>query len=312
MKPPLVAIIGPTASGKTALSLHLASAFDIEVINADSRQVYRGMDIGTAKPTAQERALVPHHLIDIVEPDGEFSLALFLDLARKTVAEVQGRGRLPVVVGGTGQYAWGLLEGWQAPGVPPDPVLRERLTRRAREEGSENLFAELVAVDPGARSLIDPRNVRRVVRALEVYYATGVPSSQQRARGEPPFRALVLGLDMPRKELYGRIDARLDAMLKAGWIEEVRSLLERGYSAELPSMSSTGYRELALYLRGELAWEEALRRARRGLRRLARHQGAWFRISDPRIRWLDARSDPAPAAREAVRRLLADGEGVLQ
>ena len=284
-RPPVVFIVGPTASGKTAAALALAERWPVEVINADSRQLYRGMDIGTAKATREEQARLPHHLIDLINPDETYSLALFLTQARQAIAEVMARGRLPLVVGGTGQYVWGLAEGWVVPAVPPQQDVRERLVEEAREKGGDELYRRLERVDPVAAEAIDPRNVRRVVRALEVWEATGVRFSAQRRQATPEFTPCVFGLWVPRDELYRRVDARVDAMLAAGWVGEVRRLLAAGYSPELPSFSSGGYRELAGYVQGNAGLEDAVIRTKTAVRRLARRQGAWFRQQDPRVRW---------------------------
>jgi tRNA dimethylallyltransferase len=286
---PLLVIVGPTATGKSSLAVAVAQRFNGEVVNADSRQVYRGMDIGTAKPTVAERGGVPHHLFDLVAPDGPFSLALYLAAARQAIHEVHQRGRLPVLVGGTGQYVWAVLEGWQAPPVAPDPSLRQCLFQRAAKEGPQALYEELRQKDPAAALRIDPRNVRRVVRAMEVFLTLGAPFSSQGHKAPPPYRTLVLGLTTAtRQELHRRIDARVDAMLAHGWLEEVRALLEAGYSPELPSMSSVGYRELVLHLQGSLPLDQAVQRIKAATHRVARRQHAWFRPADPRIRWLQA------------------------
>jgi tRNA dimethylallyltransferase len=287
-KLPLIAIVGPTAAGKSGLALELARRFDGEIVNGDSRQVYRQLDIGTAKPSVQERSLVPHHLVDIADPDEPYSLALYLVQARQAIQDIQGRSKLPFLVGGTGQYVWGLLEGFHAPQVPPNPMLRARLEAQAREEGPDVLWRRLQAVDSAAASRIDPRNVRRVVRALEVYYETGIPFSQAQRREKPPYHSLVIGLTLERPRLYERIDRRVEAMVERGWPREVAHLLEKGYSPELPSMSSLGYREMASYVRGELPLEGAVARIKTATHRFARHQHAWFRQKDPRIHWLDA------------------------
>jgi tRNA dimethylallyltransferase len=286
--PSIVVVVGPTASGKTALAVELAERFGGEVVNADSRQVYRFMDIGTAKPTAAERVRAPHHLIDIRNPDEPFGLADFLDAARQAIGDITSHGRLPIVAGGTGQYVRALLDGWQAPRVPPDPALRAALTALAEVEGADALHAELSAVDPVAAAGIDPRNVRRVVRALEVVRRSGRPFSEQRRKGKPPFRALVLGLALSRETLYARIDRRVDAMFAAGLVEEVQGLLARGYGCALPALNSIGYVEVCGFLAGHLTLSEAVVRTKTGTHRLARTQGAWFRRSDPAIHWLDA------------------------
>ncbi len=284
---PVVFIVGATASGKSATAMALARRYGGEVVNADSRQVYRHMDIGTAKPSLDDRAAVRHHLLDVADPDQGYSLALFLAQARRAIADIHGRGRLPLVVGGTGQYVWGLVEGWQVPEVPPQEELRERLVREAQERGVQALHRRLQRVDAAAARSIDPRNVRRVVRALEVWQVTGLRFSAQQRREPTPFAPHVLGLWVPREKLHRRIDARVEAMVEAGWLEEARTLLERGYAPELPSFSSAGYRELTAYLQGRIGWEEALAQTRTAVRRLARRQGAWFRREDPRIHWCD-------------------------
>ncbi|MBI2170499.1 MAG: tRNA (adenosine(37)-N6)-dimethylallyltransferase MiaA [Chloroflexi bacterium] len=299
-KQKVVAIVGPTAVGKTALAGELARRLPVEVISVDSRQVYRGMDIGTAKATPQERALVRHHLVDVVEPTDDFSLALFLDLAHAAIQDIAARGKLPLLVGGTGQYLWALLEGWRVPPVPPDPAFRAEMEALAREQGRETLVQRLAQADPQALAIVDTRNPRRVIRALEVHRATGVPWSQLRARGEEQYDALVLGLTMPRAALYRRIDQRVDAMLAAGWADEVRRLLGQGVTPEHPSMASVGYWELAAYIKGEMSLGDATRNIKTASHRFARHQYAWFRLKDPRIHWLDA-SEPAKAVEEAAK-----------
>jgi len=302
---PLVAIVGPTAAGKTALAIRLCQTFDGEVISADSRQVYRGMDIGTAKPTPEERRQVPHHLIDIINPDEEFTLAEFQTRAYAAIDDVLARGRVPFLVGGTGQYIRAVLEGWTVPRVPPNRALRDRLYHEAEEQGPERLHARLVSVDPDAARKIDPRNVRRVIRALEVYEATGAPISYWQRREPPPYCILRIGLTMPREALYQRIDARVDRMMAAGLLAEVQHLVRSGYSLDLPAMSGLGYAQLGQYLRGEVSLEEAVRLIKRDTRRFVRHQYNWFRLNDPRIHWFDARADPYDAVSELVRTFLA-------
>ena len=293
--------MGPTATGKSALALRLAQRLGGEIVSADSRQVYRRMDIGTAKPSAVERAAAPHHLIDVVDPDEGYSLAVYLRDAAKAIGEVHRRGKLPILAGGTGQYAWGLIEGWQVPEVPPDHELRKRLEARAAVEGVETLHAELARMDREAASRIDGRNLRRVVRALEIRSIQG--SAGTPSKSPPQYRITVLGLTLPRDALYRRIDDRVDRMVDAGWVDEVRGLLDLGYGPELPSMSGVGYRELADFLRGELDLDGATQRIKRRTHGFARQQHNWFRAADARIRWLDASQPLDELEDQAVDRL---------
>ncbi len=283
-----MAVVGPTATGKSGLGIRVAREIGGEIVSADSRQVYRHMDIGTAKPSADQLSAVPHHLIDVVDPDHEYSLALFLRDARRAIADILGRSRVPVVVGGAGQYVWGLLEGWQVPEVPPAGQLRRELEGRAEANGAESLHRELAAVDPAAARRIDPRNVRRVVRALEVYQLGQGGGPDGPRREAPPFEPIVVGLTLDRAELDRRIDERVDAMMAAGWLAEVRALLDRGYGQDLPSMSGLGYGELGRCLKGELSREQAVETIKRRTRRFSRQQHGWFRLSDPRVRWSQA------------------------
>ena len=283
----MIAIVGPTAIGKSDLAMRLAEHFPLEIISADSRQVYRNMDIGTGKPAPAERATVPHHVIDVVEPDGDFSLAMYHRLAIEALEAIQGTGKLPLLVGGTGLYVWSLVEGWTIPPVPPDRKLRRQMEARAEQGDSQSLYRELQEIDPAAAAKISPRNIRRVVRALEIYYTTGRRPSELRRKEAPGFSTLIIGLTCERSELYRRIDMRVDNMIKTGLIEEVEWLLEKGYSPSLPSMSGIGYKQIAEFLRGEMTLPEAVDKMKYETHRLARHQYAWFRLNDSRIRWLD-------------------------
>ncbi len=303
-RPPILAVVGPTAAGKTALSLALAETFSLEIVSVDSRQVYRGMDIGTAKPTLSQQAQVPHHLIDVADPWREFSLAEYLALARTAIQGVYRRGRVPLLVGGTGQYLWALLEAWQVPAVPPDPQLRRELEAVAESEGVEALHRRLAQIDPNSAERIDPRNVRRVVRALEIYHRTGTPASRMRRRGDAPFRACIIGLTLPRQELYSRIDRRVDGMMEQGWVQEVRALLDGGIPRDRPAMSSVGYQELAAYIAEDTSLEDAIRNTKTASHRYARHQYAWFRPSDPRVHWLQADSEAEERAHALAEALL--------
>ncbi len=307
----LIAIVGATATGKTTLAIKLGLQFGGEVINADSRQVYRHMDIGTAKPTPHERALVPHHLLDVVDPNEPFSLGQWLQLAHQALQDIWSRDKIPFLVGGTGQYVWALLEGWAVPQVPPQPELRRRWAEVASREGPQALFRQLVLYDPKAAQFIDPRNVRRVIRALEVIHVTGQPFSQLRRRQQPPFQYLAIGLWLPRRELFAKIDARVEEMIQKGLIEEVRRLLAMGYSSSLPSMSGIGYKEICAYLRGEIELQEAVARIKWETHRLVRHQEKWFRHSDQRIVWLRANSpNLEDEASQLISRWLAQEEVV--
>lgn len=300
---PVIAIVGPTAAGKTALALALGETFPAEIVSADSRQFYRFMDIGTAKPTPAERAQMPHHLIDIAGPDETVGLAQFLRLARTAIAEIAALGRLPLVVGGTGQYVYALLEGWQTPEVPPDSALRAELAAQAATDPAA-LWARLIALDPEAAAFIDPRNLRRVIRALEVCLKTGRPFSAQRRRIPPPYRVLHLGLTMERAALYARADARVDVMMAAGLPAEVAALQERGYDWRLPAMSSLGYAQFHPYFTGKSTLEDVTERIKLDTHAFIRRQYAWFRSRAEHIHWLDADQNPTAQARAFVETFL--------
>ena len=269
----LVAVVGPTAVGKTELAVRLAARFNGEIIGADSRQVYRGMDIGTAKPSPEELARVPHHLIDIIDPDEEFSLGLFLRRARSITKDIL--------------YVRAMLEGWDVPAISPDTEFRYNRERQARETGPDDLYAELSRVDPAAAAHIDPRNVRRVIRALEVHARTGQAFSDLGRRQPPAFASYTIGLTASRTELYRRADERVDRMVAGGFMDEVRRLLERGYGRSMPSMSGIGYRQIAEVIGGETALEEAVRKIKTATHRFIRHQYGWFRLDDATIHWYD-------------------------
>lgn len=287
----LVAIVGPTAVGKSRLALRLAQDFNGEIINADSRQVYRYMDIGTAKPEPSELALVSHHLVDIVNPDEDFGLAQYQALAYQTIADIQRRGKLPLLVGGTGQYVRAVLEGWNIPQVAPDLEFRRSLRERAERGETGQLYQELARADPAAAERIDPRNVRRVIRALEVSRHAGVPFSELQRKKPPSFDILVIGLTADRTELYRRIDLRVDRMIERGLVEETKRLVSMGYGFDLPSMSGIGYKQTGQYLRGELTLENAIEKIKFETHRVARHQYAWFRLGDKRIQWFDIQGE---------------------
>ena len=255
-KPPLITLIGPTAVGKTELAIRLAEACAGEIVSADSRLFYRGMDIGTAKPSLEERRRAPHHLIDVADPDEPWSLAMFQKAAQEAIAGIHARRKLPLLVGGTGQYVRAVVEGWVPPPQAPDPDLRRRLETWAEEIGPEELHARLAVVDPEAARRILPGNLRRTIRALEVIFHTGRRFSEQQRKKETPYHLIQIGLTRPREELYRRIDARIEAMFANGFVEEVRGLLERGYAPDLPTLSAIGYGETCAYLRGEISLED--------------------------------------------------------
>lgn len=298
---PLVVLLGPTAAGKTGLALQLAETFGGEIIGADSRQIYRGLDIGSAKPTPPQQARAPHHLIDVVEPDETLSLAEYLSLAQAAIAETAARGHLPLLVGGTGQYLTALTEGWNVPRVPPDAALRAELEDFARQHGVDALYARLLAADPAAGSFVDGRNMRRVIRALEVTTLTGQPFSAQRQHSPPPYDMLQFGLSLEREDLYARADQRLEQMMAAGFLEEVRGLLDRGFDRHLPSMSALGYRQLGAHLLDGLPLAGALEQTRFATHDFIRRQYTWFRGHDRGIDWLNASSAPDLPAQKIAR-----------
>ncbi len=283
----LIAIVGPTGIGKSRLALHLARKFDGEIVGADSRQVYRLLDIGTAKPSPQDRARVRHHLIDIVEPDSDFSLAHYQTLAFGAISDIQKRRKLPILVGGSGLYVKAVLEGWQLPEAKPDPELRRRLEKQAADTGSDSLYRELLEVDPAAAQKIDPRNVRRVIRALEVYHQANEASSRLQDKKALSYHTLMIGLTAERKALYHRIDKRVDEMIGQGLVAEVEKLVKMGYDFNLPALSSIGYKQIAMFLRGEINLEDAIQQIKYETHRFVRHQYAWFRLDDKRIHWFD-------------------------
>lgn len=289
-------IVGPTGAGKSALALELADRLGAEIVNADSRQLYRGMDLGTAKPSAAERRRVRHHLIDIRPPEAPLDAAEFARLADAAVAEVAARGRPVLVVGGSGLYLRALRDGI-FPGPPASPALRLELTMLARAEGGAALHARLAAVDPAAADRISPNDLKRTIRALEVFRLTGVPLSVHQAAhrfATRTYASLTVGVTLPRELLYAALDRRFLAMVEAGLVDEVRSLLAAGYDAGAPPLDSIGYRELALFLRGGLERHDAIARAQQATRRLAKRQLTWFR-ADSAVVWLDARTAFEPA-----------------
>jgi len=300
----LVAIVGPTAIGKSSLALELGRTFGGEIINADSRQVYRYMDIGTAKPTLEERAVVPHHLIDVVNPDQDFNLALYQSKVRKIIDDIQRRRKPALLVGGSGLYVWAILEGWRIPAVPPDHVMRQELEARVQSEGVKALYEELKQLDPNAAERIDPRNVRRLIRAIEVS-RQGKPFSRLQEK-EPFVNSLVIGLTTDRTDLYQRIDARVDSMMEKGLLTEVEGLITKGYGFDLPSMSGLGYKQIGMFLQGEIDLPTAIQQIKGNTHRFARHQYNWFRLQDERIHWFDIRKEIKQAVQDLIERFSAN------
>ena len=299
-KPPLILIIGPTAVGKTELAIQLAEKMNGEIISADSRLFYRGMDIGTAKPSREELARVPHYLIDIVNPDETLSLAVFQEKAKEIIADIHARGKIPFLVGGTGQYVRAVTQGW----TPPEVTANERLRAELEKKDMEWLHARLQLIDPESAAKIDARNVRRTVRALEVILTTGRKFSEQRGQVESPYQLITIGLTRPRPELYQRVDERIDLMFANGLIDEVKRLLEKGYSPSLPSMSALGYRECVSVVKGLLTEEQAKVEMRRVTRIFVRRQANWFKESDPKIKWFQVKDGVIEATENYIRHLI--------
>jgi tRNA dimethylallyltransferase len=302
--PPLVVILGPTAVGKTRLSLALADEFEGEIVSADSRLFYRGMDIGTAKPSRAEQAAVPHHLVDVADPDETWSLGRFKQNAIQLIDEIHARGKLPFLVGGTGQFIRAIIDGWQVPELPADERLRNVLTDWAEEIGAEGLYHRLAYLDPEAAEKILSGNVRRTIRALEVIFHTGRLFSEVRRREKVPYSILQIGLDRPRTEIDRRIGERVDQMMADGFLDEVGTLLEDGISRDLPSMTAIGYQQLAAHLAGEISLEEAIEETKRATRKYYRRQMNWFKRTDERIVWFEAGEDPLVDVISRVRRFL--------
>ena len=291
LRPKLIVLAGPTGVGKTGLSLTLAQRFGAHLVNADSLQVYRWLDIGTAKPTADEQARAPHYLIDVVDPDQDFDAAAYLKLARPLIRDLDTSGKPVVVVGGTGLYLRSLLHGlFEGPGR--DPAIRAALKEEARTLGREALHVRLAQVDPAAARRLHPRDLFRVVRALEVFEVTGRPISElqeEHGLGEAPYQTLFYCLNLPRELLYQRIEERARQMFAAGLVEEVAGLLDRGYSPELKPLQSIGYKQVVQHLSGKLTREEACAETTKQTRRLAKRQLTWYR-AQPDLRWVSPES----------------------
>ena len=300
----LVAVVGPTAVGKSRLGISIAKRLKGEIVNADSRQIYKYMDIGTAKPGRVERDAVQHHLLDIITPDQPYSLSLFQEAALRCISDIQESGSLPVLVGGSGQYMWSVLEGWRIPAVAPDPIYRESLLRRAESDGTNSLFRELENIDPACAAGMLPHNLRRIVRALEIYHKTGLLPSSLRGKKGLPYPVLIIGLTTAREHLYSLIDGRAEQMVAAGFDGEVKNLLDMGYHRGLPSMSSLGYRQMADHLAGNMSLQDALQAIKYETHRFARSQYAWFRPSDGRIQWFETGDESAEKVLSVAQRFM--------
>ena len=305
MRIPLLVIVGPTASGKSAVGMALARRLDGEIVSADSMQVYRGMDIGTAKPTPSEQAEIRHHLIDVADPDEVFNVARYQELASAAIDDAAVRGKLPIMVGGTGLYVDAVVRGFLFPDEGRNPAVRE-LEQEVTAEGGAPLHARLASCDPEAARRIHPNDLRRIVRALEVFEVTGRPITELRRKHVPvdAYSARLFGLTMPREALAERIDARVDQMVAAGLVDEVRRLLQMGYDGRSTAMQAIGYKEFAAYLAGCEGPEQAIDEVKLETRKYAKRQMTWFRKHDD-ITWIDVQvaSDPSDVASEIMARL---------
>lgn len=308
---PLLVLVGPTAVGKTDVAVRLAARLPLEAVSADSRQVYRGMDIGTGKPTAAERAALPHHLLDVVDPPERYHAARFRRDALEAIAGIRARGRLPLVVGGTGLYVRALLKGLH-PAPPADPAIRRELEASLAALGPEALHRRLAARDPGTAARLHPRDHVRIVRALEVNVLGGPGAARADwARAVPPFRLLMVGLRQPREALARRIGARVRGMVARGMMSEVRQLLAAGYDDALPAMGGIGYRQFSAVLRGAMSEGEAMRLMIRDTVRYAKRQMTWF-ARDPEVRWLDVDTVGGPAGAATVIEGWAQEQGLTR
>lgn len=291
MKPVVLALVGPTGSGKTKTAIRICHALDAEIVSMDSMQVYQGMDIGTAKPTKEELSAAPHHMIDVVQPDEMFTVSMYREMACKAIDDILARGKVPLLVGGTGLYLQAISYEMSLGENGADDELRESLRRIAGEKGGpQRLHERLARIDPASAKKLHPNDVRRVIRALEIYETSGKAKSEQadKQRREGPYHVLVYGLSLPREKMYARINARVDEMVNSGLIDEVKGLLERGIEPkpEGGAMQAIGYKEIVSALRGEITLERAIDLIKQGSRRYAKRQWTWFR-HDPRTKWFD-------------------------
>lgn len=292
----VILIVGPTAVGKTNFAIDLASRVGGEIISADSRYLYRGMDVGTAKPTKEEMRGIPHHLINVAEPGETWSLAVFLKHTLLLIDEILERGNTPLIVGGTGQYIRALVEGWRVPEMKPNEALREVIANWGEQIGHLELHRKLSILDADGAGFIDAANIRRTIRALEVIFTTGKRFSELRVKDGPAYDFWLIGLTMPRSDLFQRADERIEQMFRAGLLDEVQSLLDKGFTPDLPSMSAIGYKEVIAYLQGEITFEEARKLMKMHTHQYIRRQANWFKKSDPIIHWYDMHPYPIDIA----------------
>lgn len=310
-KQTLLVLVGPTAAGKSALALLVAPRVKAEIISVDSAQIYRGLDIGTAKPTTEERCRVPHHLIDLVKPDQNFSVVDYQHLAKKTIAATAARGHLPFLVGGTGLYADAVIKDYAFIARGKNKVLRARLAEQARLKGPAVLHATLQKIDPRAAAAIHPHDQKRIIRALEVYQQEGHSITEQMTltrQRKSGYKTFIFGLTMPRETLYRRIDRRVEEMMQAGFREEVEQLLESGYSPQCRGLQSLGYRQIVQFLLGETTWSETVLEIQKQTRRLAKRQLTWFR-RNPRLQWLQWGGEDRAELEQAAEIICAAIEG---
>lgn len=289
---PLIVIVGPTAVGKTDISIKVAKALDCEIISADSMQIYKYMDIGTAKPTLQEREGVPHHLMDFLDPADDFSVVQFQSLALEIIEKIHQKGKIPMVVGGTGLYVNSLVYPMNFTEAQEDPDFRQHMQEQADVLGKEFLYTTLAKIDPETAKRLHPNDVRRIIRALEIHHLTGKTMSHYRQdfeRAKAPYNLVMIGLTMDRQKLYKRIEARIDKMVKNGLLDEVKGLLDHGYSVNMTSMQGLGYKEMAIFIHGKASFNQAVEILKRNTRRFAKRQITWFK-RDKRILWIDVES----------------------
>jgi len=296
----VLVIVGPTGVGKSALAVKIAKELNGEIVSSDSRLLYRGMDIGTDKPSKEILDSIPHHLIDIVEPDESWTLAEFNREVDKTTELILKKGKLPILVGGTGQYFRSLVEGWEIPEIKPNQELRKVIEDWGMELGAIELHKKMSILDPTSGESIQPQNMRRTIRALEVIFSTGRKFSELRVKKEPIYDFKVIGLSRRREELYKVIDERIEKMFEIGFIREVETLLNKGYSKDLPAMSAIGYREVMQYLGGEITLEEAKVIMKRKTRQFVRRQANWFNKDNKVIEWFAIPPDPTDAVIKSV------------